>query len=90
MVYGRPPFYALSVLQKIKAIPDPTYDIEYPQYTVPLVLGNAEVPDQRKEDEATKVPIDIINSIRLCLVRDSKKRATIPQLQAQAWLTGST
>lgn len=90
MVYGRPPFFALSMLQKIHAIPDDTHEINYPEFTVPLVLGNSEVPDQRKEEEATRVPIDIVNSIRLCLVRDPKKRATIPQLQAQAWLTGRT
>lgn len=88
MVYGRPPFHALSAVIKIREIPNPKHEIVYPEYTSPLILGNMETPDQPREDERTKVPIDIINSIRLCLVRDPKKRATIPQLQAQAWITG--
>jgi serine/threonine-protein kinase TTK/MPS1 len=89
MVYGRPPFHQLGMFEKIRAIPDPQWEIKYPEYTVPLVLGNPEIPDQRKENEATKVPVDVINSIKLCLVRDPKMRATIPQLLAQAWITGS-
>jgi hypothetical protein len=75
-------------MRKVQAIPDPTHEIQCPEYSVPLILGSGDTPDQRKEDEATKVPVDIINSIRICLVRDPKKRATIPQLQAQAWVTG--
>lgn len=88
MVYGRPPFHAMSAVIKIREIPNPNHEIVYPEYTSPLILGNMETPDQPREDERTKVPIDIINSIRLCLVRDPKKRATIPQLLAQAWITG--
>ena len=88
MVYGRPPFHSLGFVRKIQVIPDPTYEIQYPEHSVPLILGSGDTPDQRKEDEPTKVPVDIINSMRMCLVRDPKKRATIPQLQAQAWVTG--
>lgn len=88
MVYGRPPFHSLGVVRKIQVIPDPTYEIQYPENSVPLILGSGDTPDQRKEDEATEVPADIINSMRMCLVRDPKKRPTIPQLQAQAWVTG--
>lgn len=89
MIYGRPPFHSLGMLQKIQAIPDPSYEIKFPEYAIPIILGNAETPDRRLESDSTKVPVDVINSIRLCLVRDPKKRATIPQLLSQAWITGN-
>lgn len=75
-------------MRKMQVIPDPAHEIQYPEFSVPLILGSGDTLDQRKEDEATKVPVDIINSMRMCLVRDPKKRATIPHLQAQAWVTG--
>ncbi|KAI5896541.1 Pkinase-domain-containing protein [Schizophyllum commune H4-8] len=38
MVYGRPPFQHLSTMyHKMKAIPDASYEIEYPEYAVPSV-----------------------------------------------------
>lgn len=88
MVYGRPPFHALSVHAKLKIIPDPTHEIIYPEYTSPLVSGTVDAPDEALLDQRMKVPIDVINSMRLCLQRDPKKRATIPQLLSQAWITG--
>jgi serine/threonine-protein kinase TTK/MPS1 len=36
MVYGQPPFQHLSMYQKMKAIPDGTYVIDFPEYAVPL------------------------------------------------------
>jgi len=30
MVYGRPPFAALTTIQKLHAIPNPKFDIPYP------------------------------------------------------------
>jgi serine/threonine-protein kinase TTK/MPS1 len=36
MVYGHPPFQHLSVYQKMKAIPDGTHVIEFPEYATPL------------------------------------------------------
>ena len=36
MVYGQPPFQHLSMYQKMKAIPDETHVIEFPEHATPL------------------------------------------------------
>ncbi len=89
MVYGRPPFHSLGLYPKMKAIPDPNHLIEYPEHTTPLKLGGTDKPDVRMEHLVTKVSQDVSNSIKLCLVRDPKKRGTIPELLSQAWVEGS-
>ncbi|KAI0632168.1 kinase-like domain-containing protein [Trametes polyzona] len=88
MVYGQPPFHALAVIQKMKAIPDENHVIEFPEYAIP-------VPPRPKEpDEApistehlkVRVPQSIIHTMKSCLVRNPKARATIPELLQQNWL----
>jgi len=85
MVYGHPPFQHLSVYQKMKAIPDLAHVIEYPDYSTPTVVNKA---GERKKLEHLKRPVraDVIKGIKSCLMRNSKERATIPELLEQEWL----
>ncbi|EIN12844.1 Pkinase-domain-containing protein [Punctularia strigosozonata HHB-11173 SS5] len=62
MVYGHPPFYHLSMVQKMRAIPDPNHGISFPEYS------------------------DVVLSMKSCLCRGPKDRATIPELLEQDWL----
>ncbi|PWW79264.1 kinase-like protein [Tuber magnatum] len=65
MTYGHGPFSHLSLMyQKINAIPDPNYPIDYPD------TGIGGVP----------VPKSLINTISACLARDKDERPTIRQL----------
>ncbi|KAL1679118.1 kinase-like domain-containing protein [Schizophyllum commune] len=60
MVYGRPPFQHLSTMyHKMKAIPDASYEIEYPEYAVPSTMKSclmrnpkqrAVIPDLLQDD----------------------------------------
>lgn len=88
MVYGRPPFHALSLVPKMRAISDPNHTIEYPEYTVPIIPAGDNRPEQRLEHLRSRVGPDIINSMKMCLTRDPKKRGTIPDLLAQSWVQG--
>ncbi|RPB02304.1 kinase-like protein [Choiromyces venosus 120613-1] len=65
MTYGRGPFSHLSLMyQKINAIPDPNYPIEYPDTGIGGVL----------------VPRSLVNTISACLARNKDERPTIRQL----------
>lgn len=67
MTYGRTPFSSLtSIYQKISAIPDPNYQVEYPTH------GIGGIP----------VPRALVNTIKGCLDRDKDRRPTISQLLA--------
>ncbi|EGN97999.1 hypothetical protein SERLA73DRAFT_169084 [Serpula lacrymans var. lacrymans S7.3] len=85
MVYGQPPFQHLSVYQKMKAIPDLAYTIEFPEYAIPTVVTKT---GEKKKLEGLKrrVREDIIEGMKSCLVRNPKERATIPELMEQDWL----
>ncbi|KAG6333000.1 hypothetical protein ID866_6091 [Astraeus odoratus] len=85
MVYGQPPFQHLSVYQKMKAIPDLAYVIEFPEYSVPSVVNKS---GERKKLEHLKRRVrgDVIRGMRSCLARNPKERATIPELLEQEWL----
>lgn len=85
MVYGHPPFQHLSVYQKMKAIPDLAHVIEYPGCSIPTVVNKA---GERKKLEHLQQPVraDVIQGIKSCLMRNSKERATIPELLEQEWL----
>jgi serine/threonine-protein kinase TTK/MPS1 len=68
MTYGRTPFSHLtSIYQKISAIPDPNYPVEYPETGIGGVA----------------VPRSLINTIKGCLDRDKERRPTIAQLLAE-------
>ncbi|KIJ29226.1 hypothetical protein M422DRAFT_269409 [Sphaerobolus stellatus SS14] len=93
MIYGTPPFHALSVLQKMRVIPDPNNIIDYPTETVPIVpqprsmsSGNASTPPKKLFHLARPVPMEVIESLRSCLAKTPKERETIPQLLTAGWL----
>ncbi|KAF8908878.1 kinase-like domain-containing protein [Gymnopilus junonius] len=94
MIYGQPPFQHLSVYQKMKAIPDLTHVIEFPDYAVPMVpsprssTGNGQVvePPKKLDHLKQRVRKDVIKSMKSCLCRNPKERATIPQLLNDTWL----
>lgn len=68
MTYGRGPFAHLtSMYQKINAIPDPNYSIEYPSTGIGGV----------------SVPLSLINTIKGCLTRDKNERLTIQMMLAE-------
>jgi serine/threonine-protein kinase TTK/MPS1 len=95
MVYGHPPFQHLSVYQKMKAIPDISHVIDFPEYSVPSIpakpipTGQPQQP-KRLEHLKKRVPKGVIDSMKNCLCRTSKERATIPQLLEQEWMVGPT
>lgn len=95
MVYGQPPFQHLSVYQKMKAIPDGSHVIEFPEYSTPSIPasrsstsgGDSSPSRPEKLDHLrVRVPENVIASIRSCLMRNPKERATIPQLLEHDWL----
>jgi serine/threonine-protein kinase TTK/MPS1 len=101
MVYGHPPFQHLSMYQKMKAIPDGTHVIEFPEYAVPLApvprssssgggtgggSGGIATPPKRLDHLKVRVRRDVITSMKRCLARGPKDRMTIPELLDQDWL----
>jgi serine/threonine-protein kinase TTK/MPS1 len=94
MIYGHPPFQHLSVYQKMKAIPDLTHIIEFPEYSIPTApsaprngqAGGTVSPPKKLDHLKRKVRPDIIQCMRSCLCRNLKERATIPELLEQDWL----
>ncbi|KAF8964284.1 kinase-like domain-containing protein [Flammula alnicola] len=94
MVYGQPPFQHLSVYQKMKAIPDLTHVIDFAEYATPTVPaprsstpGNGQVDPPKKLDHLKRrVRKDVIMSMKSCLCRNPKERATIPDLLNHGWL----
>jgi len=91
MIYGQPPFYFLTMWQKMKAIPDLDHEIDLPAVAVPSLPGprdpqtGAMGPPRRLVEHATPVPSDVIQTIRNCLLRDPKKRPSIPELMQERW-----
>ena len=96
MIYGTPPFHQLSVLQKMRTIPDPNNVIEYPEEAIPIVPqprgascgnnGNGPVPPKKLYHLAKAVPLEVIESLKSCLMKNPKERETIPQLLTAGWL----
>lgn len=92
MVYGHPPFQQLSVFQKMKAIPDDTYIIHFPEMAVPSIpaprnaSGAAPLPPQLLTHLGKPVRRDVIRTMKNCLVRIPKDRAAIPELLKDDWL----
>jgi serine/threonine-protein kinase TTK/MPS1 len=96
MVYGQPPFHHLSIFQKMKAIPDLTHVIEFPEYATPMMppakspSGDEAVKPAKKLDHLKqRVGKDLIMSMKSCLCRNPKERATIPDLFGHSWLSTS-
>lgn len=91
MVYGQPPFQSFAVYQKLKVIPDENHVIEFPEYAVPVAQRKKDAPPtgsppQKLDHLKVRVPQSIINTMKSCLVRSPKARATIPELLQQNWL----
>lgn len=89
MVYGHPPFQHLSVFQKMKAIPDLTHTIDFPQYSTPSIptrSSGSTTPPKKLDHLKRRVRGDVIMSMKSCLCRNPKERATIPELMDQDWL----
>ena len=91
MVYGQSPFYAFTVPQKMRAIPDDSHVIPFPEYAIPVIKKDASpngspARSEPQEHLKVRVPQSIINTMKSCLVRNPKERATIPQLLGQNWL----
>jgi serine/threonine-protein kinase TTK/MPS1 len=91
MVYGHPPFHRLSVLQKMKAIPDISYTIDFHEFTTPTEpmskgSNDSSIPPKTLEHLRRPVPRKVIATMRNCLNRTPKERATIPELLDQDWL----
>jgi serine/threonine-protein kinase TTK/MPS1 len=90
-VYGAPPFHKLGVYQKMRAIPDPEYCIEYPEHATrfesPQKGGDGSPQQNKILDHMTRsVPTVVISTIKRCLDRGPKARATIPDLLENEWL----
>lgn len=94
MIYGHPPFYYLTVYQRLSAIPDPKHVIEFPAVAVPALPGGKDpetgcaLPEQHVMELAMPVPPSIIETMRNCLQRDPKLRPSIPDLLAEKWDKG--
>lgn len=90
MVYGSPPFQHLSVFQKMRAIPDGTYQITFPEYSAPSSAskGSPQQGGEQKNLDHLKwrVRSDVIDNMKNCLLRNPRERMTIPELLAQDWL----
>jgi serine/threonine-protein kinase TTK/MPS1 len=91
MIYGQPPFHRLSMFQKMKAIPDGSYVIDFPEYSVPQIpvsrsSGESNTPPRRLDHLKRRVRHDVIASMKSCLCRNPKERVTIPELLDQDWL----
>ncbi|KAG8999324.1 Dual-specificity kinase, spindle pole body (SPB) duplication and spindle checkpoint function [Tulasnella sp. JGI-2019a] len=91
MIYGHPPFYFLTLYQRLAAIPDPRHAIDFPAVAVPTLPGAKDPttgyaePERHVMENATPVPPCIINTMRNCLQRDPKQRPSVPDLLAEKW-----
>lgn len=82
MVYGSTPFGALRNLpQKMIAIQNPLYQIDFPSHAIPRTREGVERPEL-----ATRVEDDLLRVMRNCLRFESKKRSTIPELLEDPFL----
>ena len=94
MVYGHPPFQHLSMVQKMKAIPDDNYAIEFPskaQRVPPPPKSDSpsearQKKPKKEEDLSRPVRKEMIRTMRKCLIRLPKDRAAIPELLEEEWL----
>ena len=87
MVYGQPPFQHLSMYQKMKAIPDGSYEIDFPEFSTPSIpRAGSSSPPKKLDHLKVPVPRTVIDTVKSCLTRYPKERATIPQLLSRDWL----
>jgi serine/threonine-protein kinase TTK/MPS1 len=87
MIYGHPPFFHLpNVMAKMRAIPDPNHLIEFPARSIPSTSAFPDVSPEDLEILTRPVRNDVIGSMKACLNRIPKDRATIPELLDHEWL----
>ncbi|KAH8104520.1 kinase-like protein [Cristinia sonorae] len=88
MVYGQPPFQHLSLYQRMKVIPDGSYPIDFPEFSTPSVprTSGSSSPPKKLEHIKVPVPAGVIDTIKMCMTRNPKERATIPELLVRDWL----
>lgn len=72
MIYGKTPFSDLTMYQKIQSIPDENHPIKFP------ATGTGGV----------KVDMGVERCVRMCLVRDQRKRWGIDELLRDRFLCG--
>lgn len=94
MVYGKPPFAHLSMIQKIKCITDVNYQIDFPPTTNLMFKYYNSSQDERmskQNGDAPVVPVDksLLKIMKSCLQRNPKERMTIPALLADPFLSDS-
>ncbi|KZS86534.1 kinase-like protein [Sistotremastrum niveocremeum HHB9708] len=98
MIYGQPPFAALSTLGKMKAIPDAEHAIDFPSESSPFrppSSSSSSSPSQQcrpterdtSDEKKSFVPPAVIETMKACLKRNPKERAEIPELLAASWLS---
>ncbi|CAG8464585.1 3872_t:CDS:10 [Diversispora eburnea] len=93
MVYGKPPFSHLSMIQKIKCITDFNYQIDFPP-TTSLITKYYNSQDERMSKQnidVQTVPVDekLLKIMKSCLQRNPKERMTIPALLTDPFLNDS-
>lgn len=87
MIYGHPPFHSYNtVFSKMKAIPDQNVEIKFLR-TVPLMSQESNKGETSVNKGRVQVPQSVINTLKNCLKRNPKERATIPELLEENWLT---
>ncbi|KAG1457079.1 hypothetical protein G6F46_000782 [Rhizopus delemar] len=69
MVYGKTPFYHLTVAQKVANIPNPLYKITYPRQ---ITFGSNNI--------LVDIPDHLIQLLARCLQRSPRLRPTMPEL----------
>ncbi|GAA5901613.1 hypothetical protein JCM6882_006023 [Rhodosporidiobolus microsporus] len=85
MVYGLAPFaHIRDIGLKIQTIMSDRHRISFPEQAAPL-----DKHGQPIEEHRFKVGPDLVSTLRSCLLYDSKKRATIPELLQQPFLRRS-
>lgn len=97
MIYGTPPFHrVMNSNLKMAAITNRQFEIEFPEFSSPPpprhTRGASTPPpaaEEERPDAKVRVPRDMIWTMMSCLKRNSKERATIPDLLALDWLTMS-
>ncbi len=75
LIYGSPPFAALNTIQKLHAIPNPSYEISYP-----TKIRVGPVPKEGEEgnpEDIWYIHAHTIDSMKACLFRDPAQRSPI-------------
>jgi hypothetical protein len=80
-ISGKTPFSALNTVQKLHAIPNPKYEILFPTH-LNAATGACGTPSEADVEAAGgglyhRIDVDGVESVRMCLIRDLSRRATI-------------